>query len=149
MSISVHVSRLQKITCISKYIIHKFTRKFFFTIFFLIYFYIEFSKIQAYSDQENNEYYVGEDVTIKANLENITAVLSVSWQYGTDNGSYTIESTLPKYAGTKTEIDQPQLVIRKCTESDRGLYFLLAASTENKDDVLSNEIILDVKRGKR
>lgn len=102
-----------------------------------------------YSDQENDEYYVGEDVTIKANLENRAAVLSVSWQYATGNESYTIDSTLPKYAGTKTEIEQPQLIIRNCIETDRGLYFLLAASTDNMDDVFSNKINLKVKRGKR
>lgn len=102
-----------------------------------------------YSDQENDEYYVGEDVTIKATLENSTAVLSLSWQYATGNGSYAIDSTLPKYRGTKTEIEQPQLIIRNCADSDRGFYFLLAASTDNMDDVFSNKINLKVKRGKR
>lgn len=115
----------------------------------MIYFDIGISKIDVYSDQENDEYYVGEDVTIKANLENRTSVLSLSWQYATGNESYTIDSTLPKYTGTKTEIGQPQLIIRNCIDSDRGIYFLLAASTDNMDDVFSNKINVKVKRGKR
>lgn len=102
-----------------------------------------------YSDQENDEYYVGEDVTIKATLENSTSVLSLSWQYETGNESYTIDSTLPKYIGTNTGIEQPQLIIRNCLESDIGLYCLLAAFTDNMEDVLSNKINLKVKKGKR
>lgn len=41
------------------------------------------------------------------------------------------------------------LIIKNCNESDKGIYFLLAACTYTKEDVKSNELNLDIVKGKK
>lgn len=113
----------------------------------LAFFYIETSTINLSSDQRNNRYYVGEVATITASIHNPSAVLSMTWQRETENGRYTIDTSLPEYTGSKLTMNEQRLVIHNCKESDRGMYFLLAACIENRE-VNSNNIFLDVVQGK-
>lgn len=117
----------------------------FFSIF--NFFSLEISTINLSSDQKNNKYYVGEVATITADIHNPSAVLSMTWQRETENGRYTIDTSLPEYSGSKLTIDEQRLVIRNCKESDRGTYILLAACIENTE-VDSNKFFLDIVQGK-
>lgn len=110
-------------------------------------FFLEISKINLSSDQENNKYYVGEKATITADIHNPSAILSMTWQRETENRRYTIDTSLPEYTGSKLTIDEQRLVIRNCKESDRGTYVLLAACIDNME-VNSNNFFLDIVQGK-
>lgn len=110
-------------------------------------FFLETPIIQIYPDEPDGRYYVGEDVTIKANIRNPSGVLSVTWQRETEAGFHTINTALPKYKETSNATDEHQLLIRDCNDSDQGGYFLLAASNYDLEDVLSNKIYLDIVKG--
>lgn len=71
----------------------------------------------------------------------------MTWQRETEYGRYTIDTSLPEYSGSKLTINEQKLVIQDCKESDRGMYFLLAACIENTE-VDSNTIFLDIVQGK-
>lgn len=103
--------------------------------------------IKIFSNQKNNRFYIEEDVIIYANFENASAILSVTWQRKTELGCRTLDTTLPKYNGSKFEFDEHFLMRRNCNESDRGTYFLLAACNGNIE-VKSNMVFLDIVKGK-
>lgn len=100
-------------------------------------------------DRSYEKYYVGEDVSIEAHLENPTAVQRWAWIRKTENGKLStyVDTTLPKYTQTGNEINKGfGLRINKCDESDAGTYLLLAVCTTV--NISSNEIRLQVVKGK-
>lgn len=100
-------------------------------------------------DQPYERYYVGEDVSIEANLVNPSAVQCLAWIRKTENGNLStcIDTTLPKYTQTGNETDKCfGLKINNCDESDAGTYLLLAVCTTV--NISSNEISLQVVKGK-
>lgn len=105
-------------------------------------FFLETPTIHVYPDEPDGKYYVGEDVTIKANIRNPSGVLSVTWQKETEAGFHTINTALPKYKETSNATEEHQLLIRDCNDSDRGGYFLLAACNYDLEDALSNKIYI-------
>lgn len=115
----------------------------------LYYWFLEKPRIEIYTDQKNTRYFVGEDVTIKANIDRSTSILSATWQRKTENGSQTLCTALPKYTGSKDRGHEHLLIIKNCNESDKGIYFLLAACTYSTEDVKSNELHLDIVKGKK
>lgn len=112
-----------------------------------IYFFLEITSIEIYSDQKNNRYFIGEDVTITAKFGNPFAVLCVSWQFNANGSSSTINTSLPKYAGTRYENNKHLLIIGSCCQSDAGEYSLVATCKENVD-ICSAKLQLKVVEGK-
>lgn len=108
---------------------------------------LEKPTIDICSDEQNNRYYIGEDVMIRGNVKNPSAVLCMTWQRETDNGSQTINTALPKYTETTNNEDENLLFIRNCDENDTGNYFILATCTTGIEDICSNKIYLDVIKG--
>lgn len=109
--------------------------------------FLETPSIQIYPDEPDGKYYVGEDVTIKANIRNPLGVLCVTWQKETEAGTHTINTALPKYKETSNASDEHQLLIRDCNDSDQGGYFLLAACNYDQEDARSNKIYLNIVKG--
>lgn len=109
--------------------------------------FLETPTIQIYPDEPDGKYYVGEDVTIKANIRNPLGVLCVTWQKETEAGTHTINTALPKYKETSHASDEHQLLIRDCNDSDQGGYFLLAACNYDQEDARSNKIYLNIVKG--
>lgn len=110
---------------------------------------LERPTIEIYSNKQNDRYYVGEDVTIRAIIRHPSAVLCMTWQRGPQNSSRTINTSLPKYKETQIKEDECLLEINNCHENDTGNYFILATCTNNIEDLCSNQIYLDVLEGKR
>lgn len=108
---------------------------------------LETPSIQIYPDEPDGKYYVGEDVTIKANIRNPLGVLCVTWQKETEAGTHTINTALPKYKETSNASDEHLLLIRDCNDSDQGGYFLLAACNYDQEDARSNKIYLNIVKG--
>lgn len=102
--------------------------------------------IDVHSDQRYGRYYVGEDVIMKASIQNSTTILCMTWQKETETGSNTINTTMPRYIKTGNDTDEDTLTIKNCSESDGGSYFLLAACINNLD-VYSNSVQIDVVKG--
>ena len=100
--------------------------------------------IEIFSDQEDNTYFVGEDVIIKAELKNVSNILCVGWQTETPNGYQAIDISQSKYKGTKTTAEETSLYIRDCV--DKETYFLLAACDDGSE-ICSNKICLNVVKG--
>lgn len=103
------------------------------------------TRINIKSDQENNKYYLQEDVTITAKISNGSNILCTTWQKLTMNESVSIDTSLPKYKVTRNNHEHT-LTIKNCSELDKGTYFLLAACTYNLE-VCSNTIQLDAIQG--
>lgn len=112
-----------------------------------IFLFLETPTIHIYPDEPDGRYFVGEDVTIKANIRNPLGVLCVTWQKETEAGTHTINTALPKYKETSNATDEHQLLMRDCNDSDKGGYFLLAACNYDLEDALSNKIYLDIVKG--
>lgn len=105
---------------------------------------LEKPEIEIVSDEQNNRYYIGEDVKIRGIVKNPSAILCMTWQ----RGSQPINTALPKYAETTNNEDENQLIIRNCSENDTGNYFILATCTDDIEDICSNKIYLDIIKGK-
>lgn len=103
------------------------------------------TRIKVKSDQENNKYYVNEDVTITAEISNGSNILCTTWQKLTMNESVSLDTSLSKYIVTRNNYKHT-LTIKNCSELDQGAYFLLAACTYNLE-VCSNTIQLDAIQG--
>lgn len=116
-------------------------------IFFSFYLNLEKPDIHIYSDEHNNRYFIGEDVTIRVNVKNPSVVLCMTWQRETHNGNQTINTALPKYTETTNNEDESLLIIRNCGENDTGNYFILATCTNDIEDICSNKIYLDIIKG--
>lgn len=84
---------------------------------------------------------------IRGNVKNPSAVLCMTWQRETDNGSQTINTALPKYTETTNNKDENLLFIRNCDENDTGNYFILATCTNGIEDICSNKVYLNVIKG--
>lgn len=98
-------------------------------------------------NRSDEKYFVGEEATIEAYLENPSAVRYLEWLKKTDIGTHAIDTTLSKFTRVGNEtIKCFGLTINKCDKSDAGTYLLLAACT--KVNILSNEISLQVVEGK-
>lgn len=109
--------------------------------------YSEITTLFLRFDRSDEKYYVGEDASIEAYLENPSAVQYLEWKIKTDKGNLTIDTTLSKFTRTGNETNECfGLTINKCDESDAGTYFLLASCT--KVNIFSNEISLQVVKGK-
>lgn len=107
-----------------------------------------FFTIDIQPDQINGRYYVGEDVIIKANLRNVSRILCTTWQKQTENGRYTIDTSLPKNMEIRNDqTGEYKLTIQNCNELDKGTYFLLAACSRDME-VKSNMIKLDFVKEK-
>ena len=95
-------------------------------------------------------YYVGENITIKVDINNPSNVLCAMWQRVTTDGTEfeSININLPKYNGTKNTPEEHVLCINDCEESDMDLgpYFLLAMCKDNKQ-IKSEHIHLNIARG--
>lgn len=103
--------------------------------------------INIYPNQKDNIYYVEEDITITAEFGNPSAVKHVRWQKNETNTDFSsIATTSPKYTGTRYENFKHLLMIRKCCESDTGLYSLLVTCIDDVD-ITSNSIDIKVVRG--
>ena len=72
-------------------------------------FFLEKPTIEIFCDQEDDMYYVSEDVTIKAELKNASNVLCLVWQTETLDGDQALNITHSKYNGTKITIDEARL----------------------------------------
>lgn len=107
----------------------------------------EMPTIEIFSNKQNDQYHVGEDVTIRAVVRNPTAILCMTWQRGPENRSRTINTALPKYKESKSKENEQLLEICNCHENDTGNYFILATCTNNIEDIFSNKIYLDVLEG--
>lgn len=103
---------------------------------------------KIYFDQRKIKFYIGEDVTINAFLENASAEQGVKWHKETENGNNVIDMTLPKYFGITKKSDNHLLVIRDCSELDTGKYYLSTNHGNKKDVFISNTIQLDIIKGK-
>lgn len=108
-------------------------------------FFLEKPTIEISCDQENDMYYVGEDVTIKAELKNASNVLCVVWQTETPKGDQALDITQSKYKGTKITTEETRLCIRGCL--DKETYFLLASCSDGTE-ISSNRIRLNIVKGK-
>ena len=108
-------------------------------------FFLEKPTIEICCDQEDDMYYVGEDVTMKAELKNASNVLCVVWQTETPNGDQALDITQSKYKGTKITTEEARLCIRGCL--DKETYFLLAAFSDGTE-ISSNRIRLNIIKGK-
>lgn len=109
--------------------------------------YSEITTLLLRFDRSDEKYFVGEEATIEAYLENPSAVRYLEWIRKTDIGNLAIDTTLSKFTRIGNEtIKCFGLTINKCDESDAGTYLLLAACT--KVNILSNEISLQVVEGK-
>lgn len=104
---------------------------------------LEKPEIEIFSDEQNNRYYIGEDIKIRGIVKNPSAILCMTWQ----RGNQTINTALPKYTETINNEDENQLIIRNCSENDTGNYFILATCTKDIEDICSNTIYLDIIRG--
>lgn len=95
-------------------------------------------------------YYVGENITIKVDINNPSNVLCAMWQRVTTDGTEfeSININLPKYNGTKNTPEEHVLCINDCEESDMDLgpYFLLAMCKDNKQ-IKSEHIHLNIAKG--
>lgn len=134
---------------------------FYLSIFLSVTFFLAITSIEIYSDQTNDKYYVGEDVTITAKFNNPFQVLFVKWQFNGNSLRNTIDTELPKYAETRYENNNHLLVIKNCCALDAGEYFLVATCRQEKDicsknvgicrdsvDICSNKLHLKVGQGK-
>lgn len=54
-----------------------------------------------------------------------------------------------KYIGLKDRGDEYLLIIKNCNELDKGIYFFLVVCIYIKEDVKSNELNLDIVKGKK
>ena len=95
-------------------------------------------------------YYVGENITIKVDINYPSNVLCAMWQRVRTDGSEfeAININLPKYHGTKNTPDEHVLCTNDCDESDMDLgpYFLLAMCKDNKQ-IKSEHIHLNIAKG--
>lgn len=83
---------------------------------------------------------------MKASIQNSSTILCMTWQKETETGSNTINTSLPQYIQTGNDTDENTLMIKNCSESESGSYFLLAACTNNLD-VYSNSVQIAVVKG--
>lgn len=58
----------------------------------------------------------------------------------------TIDAELPKYKGSSSQTDKPQLVINNCNINDEGIYFLIATCRAN-EEIKSNKIHVKIVKG--
>lgn len=109
---------------------------------------LDIPPLKIYFDQRNIQFYIGEDVTINAILENPSAEQGVKWHRETENGNHVIDMTSPKYFGITKESDNHLLVIRDCNELDTGKYYLSTNHRNKKKVFISNKIQLNIIKGK-
>lgn len=103
------------------------------------------TSVDMYSNQRNNKFYVGEDVTITAQYSNPFVVLYPTWQF--NGSSNNIDTKLRKYAGTRSENNKDLLIIRDCCELDAGEYSVVANCTPNIE-ICSEKLKIEVIKGK-
>lgn len=109
---------------------------------------LENPTIEIYSSLSGSKYYVGEDVMIRANFNNPSAILCITWQRESTTGNFgAIDTTLHKYRGTRNGTENHLLYINNCEKSDGGIYFILATCTDGME-IMSNKIYLDISEGK-
>lgn len=109
---------------------------------------LENPTIEIYSSLSGSKYYVCEDVMIRANFNNPSAILCITWQRESATGNFgAIDTTLPKYRGTRNGTENHLLYINNCEKSDGGIYFILATCTDGME-IMSNKINLDISEGK-
>lgn len=80
------------------------------------------TRIKVKSDQENNKYYVNEDVTITAEISNGSNILCTTWQKLTMNESVSLDTSLSKYIVTRNNY-KDTLTIKKLQRiGSRGVF---------------------------
>lgn len=70
-------------------------------------------------------------------------MLYTKWQFN----DILIDTTLPKYAGTRTENNKELLIVRNCRELDAGEYSIVAKCKANVE-ICSEKLKLEVIKGK-
>lgn len=105
----------------------------------------DITTLKIYSDQEDDRYYVGEDVILRADFGNPSSVKSFVWHKQTERDNHYIDNALPRYKGSGIYPEMPLLKITKCNESDAGTYILLVSCKDV--DIYSNIIHLKVQQG--
>lgn len=109
----------------------------------------DITTIRIYSEHEDNIYYLGEDAILKAEFENPSSVLYVTWHKEENGIKHAIDTVNnnSKYKGTscRLNIEEQLLMIRKCDHFDAGTYTLVVSC--KGVDIYSNKLDLDIVKG--
>lgn len=112
--------------------------------------YLDITTIRIYSEHEDNIYYLGEDAILKAEFENPSSVLYVTWHKEENGIKHAIDTVNnnSKYKGTscRLNIEEQLLMIRKCDHSDAGTYTLVVSC--KGVDIYSNKLDLNIVEGR-